>query len=86
MKNVKIELGVMSVSEPKLIRTADGAERHILEIRVGDETGSVTLVLWDEKIIPVEIGDRLTIENGFVTSFKGSWRINVGRYSNITKA
>jgi len=52
---------------------------------VQDETGSVTLVLWNDKIIPVEVGDMLEIRNGFVTSFKGVWRINVGKYGDVTK-
>jgi len=43
------------------------------------------MVLWDEKIIPLEVGDVLQIENGFVSSFKGEWRINVGKYGKITK-
>ena len=86
MRNVSVELRVISLSEPKLVRTGAGTERQILEMRVGDDTSSVILVLWDEKIIPVQIGDKLRIENGFVTSFKGAWRINVGKYSEVTKA
>jgi len=27
----------------------------------------------------------LQIENGFVSSFKGNWRINVGKYGKIVK-
>jgi len=52
---------------------------------VGDETGSIALVLWNERILPLKVGDNLQIENGFVTSFKGEWRINIGKYGNIAK-
>jgi len=53
---------------------------------VGDKSGSIKLVLWDEKIMPdLKTGDKVKIENGFVTSFKGAWRINVGRYGEAKK-
>jgi replication factor A1 len=54
-------------------------------VEVKDETGTMTLVLWDEKVIPLKVGDILRVENGFVTSFKGEWRINVGKYGEIAK-
>lgn len=85
MNHVKMKVKVLDVSETKRITTGAGVEHQILEVEVGDETGSVALVLWDEKIIPLEVGDALQIENGFVTSFKGEWRINVGRYGDVTK-
>ena len=85
MSHVNIQVKVLEVSKPKHIATSTGVGHEILELEVGDETGSITLVLWDEKVIPVDVGDVLQIENGFVTSFKGKWRINVGKYGEITK-
>jgi len=84
MNNVNVEVKVLKTSEPKQVTTG-GAERTILEVEVGDEAGSITLVLWDDKVMPLDIGNILRIENGFVTSFRGDWRINVGRYGKVTK-
>jgi len=85
MNHVNIRVRVLSVSEPKQITTGTSIEHEILEAKVEDETGSTALVLWDEKIIPIKVGDALQIENGFVTSFKGEWRINVGKYGEVAK-
>jgi len=85
MNHVNIRVRVLSVSEPKQITTGTSIEHEILEAKVEDETGSTALVLWDEKIIPIKVGDDLQIENGFVTSFKGEWRINVGKYGEVAK-
>lgn len=85
MNHVDISVRVLSISEPKQITTGTGIEHEILEAKVEDETGSIALVLWDEKIIPIQVEDALQIENGFVTSFKGEWRINVGKYGKVTK-
>lgn len=86
MSHVNITLTVLNNVEPKQIVTSAGVDHEILELEAGDKSGSIKLVLWDEKIIPdLKKGDTVKIENGFVTSFKGSWRINVGRYGTIAK-
>ena len=85
MSSVNIKVTVSNISEPKQITSGKGIEYEILEVEVKDETGTMMLVLWDEKVIPLKVGDVLRIENGFVTSFKGKWRINVGKYGEIAK-
>jgi replication factor A1 len=85
MGSVNIKVTVSNISKPKQIRTGKGIEHEILEVEVKDETGTMTLVLWDAKVIPLKVGDILRVENGFVTSFKGEWRINVGKYGEIAK-
>ncbi len=85
MSSVNIKVTVSEISEPKQVITSKGIEHKILEAKVEDETGAMTLVLWDEKVLPLKVGDVLQIGNGFVTSFKGEWRINVGKYGEMTK-
>lgn len=86
MSNVNLTVKVLEAPESKQTVTSGSVEHEIVELNVGDKSGSIKLVLWDEKIIPnLKTGDKVEIENGFVTSFKGVWRINVGRYGEIKK-
>ena len=85
MSSIHIKVTIAEISEPKKIITSKGIEHEILEAKVEDETGTMTLVLWDEKVLSLKVRDILRIGNGFVTSFKGEWRINVGKYGEITK-
>jgi ssDNA-binding replication factor A large subunit len=85
MSRVSMKVKVVSVSEPKHVTSSKGVEHEILELEVEDETGSMVMDLWNERIIPLNAGDTLQIENCFVTSFKGVWRINVGKYGEVTK-
>jgi len=85
MDHVNMKIRVSNVSESKQIVTGADVEHEIVELEVQDETGSITLVLWDDKIIPIKVGDTLQISNGFVTSFKGVWRINIGKYGDVAK-
>lgn len=84
MDNVDIEVEVADVSKPKKITMSSGAKRDVLELEVKDRTGAIALTLWDDKIIQdLKVGDSLQIRNGYVTSYRGEWRINVGRYGEI---
>lgn len=86
MSHVNMTVKVLSASESKQVVTSAGVDHEILELEVDDKSGSIKLVLWDEKIISdLKTGDKVKIENGFVTSFKGAWRINVGRYGEAKK-
>lgn len=85
MSHVNMRVRVLKTSETQRVTTSVGVQHEILELKVGDETGSITLVLWDDKILSLKVGDTLQIENGFVTSFKGEWRINVGKHGNVTR-
>ena len=85
MDRMNIKVKVLNISEPKQIITGTGIKHDILEGEIEDETGSMMLVLWNEKILPIKVGDTLQIENGFVSSFKGKWRINIGKYGDVTK-
>lgn len=77
---------ILEFLECKQMVTSAGVEHLILELNVGDRSGSTKLVLWNEKIIPdLKIGDRVKTENGFVTFFKSIRRINVGRYGEVKK-
>lgn len=85
MKSVNIKVKVISTAEVQNVTSGRGIEYEIQESKVEDETGTITLVFWGDKIIPLKVGDFLQIENGFVTSFKGDWRVNVGKYGKIVK-
>jgi len=85
MSSANIKVTVSEILKPKQVMTGKGVEHEILEAKVKDETDAITLVLWDEKVLPLKVGDVLQIGNGFVTSFKGEWRINVGKYGEIAK-
>lgn len=85
MNRVEMRVKVLEVSGVKEITTSEGVKHRIAEFKVGDETGTMTLVLWDEKVASFRVGENLQIGNAFVTSFKGSWRINVGKYGEVKR-
>lgn len=64
----------------------DGQTHRVCDLLIGDETGCVYLTLWDDDVEKVEEEDTVNIKNGYVKLFKGSIRLNVGRYGTLETA
>jgi replication factor A1 len=58
----------------------DGSTHRVAEALVADDTGSVYMTLWDEAIDEVQEDSVLRLSNAYVNTFRGSMRLNLGRY------
>jgi len=87
MDGVYLLVRVVRLESPKEVQTRRG--RHVVvEGVVEDESGSMELRVWDdavEQLSDVDVGDLVEVGNGFVTSYKGVWRLNVGRMGYVRK-
>ncbi|MEM3737503.1 MAG: hypothetical protein QXJ75_05420 [Candidatus Bathyarchaeia archaeon] len=85
-RGVEMDLRVSKKFEERQITSrADGSNHRVAEALVGDDSGCILLTLWDDLIDQVQPDDKLKLENGFVSLFRGSMRLNVGRYGKLTK-
>lgn len=57
--------------------TASG--KRVVDALVGDDTGALLMMLWEEKVDQVEVGKNYKMENGYTNVFIGSLRLDVGR-------
>jgi len=62
---------------------SDNSTHRVTEALVGDETGTILLTLWDDSIEKANEGVVFEINNGYVTLFRGSMRLNLGRYGTM---
>lgn len=49
-----------------------------------DDTGEISLTLWNEDIDKVEEGSKVKIENGWVSEFQGNLQISAGKFGKLT--
>ena len=84
MRGVEVEAKVLEISEPRQVRSRKtGEPLKVAEAIIGDETGTTKLVLWNDQIRQVNINDKVRIDNGYVTSFRGEKQLNIGRYGTL---
>ena len=86
MRNVSVTGKVDSVGESRTVNLKAGGTNDVADAVISDESGSIKLSLWGEDINKVRAGDRVSIENGYINTFKGENSINIGKFGKLSKA
>jgi replication factor A1 len=85
MKRVNVEAKIVEKGNPREVVSRFKDETYkVADAVVADETGSIKLTLWNEQIDQVNVNDKVKIENGYVTTFRGEVQLNVGKYGKLT--
>lgn len=80
MKNITLEATVVEKTEAHevLSRFKDEVYKVATAI-IEDETGKIKLTLWNEQINIVKVNDKIKLERGYVSMFRGEIQLNVGK-------
>jgi replication factor A1 len=86
-KHVNLLAKVLSLSEAREVTSRyGGSTNRVAEAKIGDETGTILLTLWNENINLVKPDDVIAIKNGYITVYQRTMRLNVGKYGSIEKS
>ena len=87
MKSVNISFKVISTGEERTVESRRDSQTHrVLDATVGDSTGTIMMPFWNEAIDTMQEGETYTLTNGYVGIFKGSLRLQSGKYGSIESA
>ncbi|MGB9676290.1 MAG: OB-fold nucleic acid binding domain-containing protein [Candidatus Bathyarchaeales archaeon] len=85
MKNVTLEAKVIEKTEAHEVLSRFKDETYkVATAIIEDETGKIKLTLWNEQIGIVKVNDKIKLEKGYVSSFRGELQLNVGRNGVLT--
>ena len=74
---------VISMTEEREVTSRSDMSTHrVAEALVADDTGSVYLTLWDDILDQIEDDQILNVKDAYVNLFRGSMRLNLGRYGS----
>ena len=48
-----------------------------------DESGEISLTLWDDQIDQVNVGDKVKIANGYVGDWQGEKQLSTGKFGTL---
>ncbi|VVB57698.1 Single-stranded DNA binding protein Ssb [uncultured archaeon] len=82
--NVSVEGEVVAKEEPRDVVSKYGKRLRVCSATLQDDSGTITLSLWGDDIDKVNVGDKVNIENGWVSEFKQQPQISAGKYGKIT--
>jgi replication factor A1 len=76
MSGISVEGKIADISEPRRVSTRYG-QRSVADATLEDDTGSIKLSLWEERINAVSIGDKVTVNSAYVTEFRNQLQLNI---------
>jgi replication factor A1 len=84
MRRVDVSGTIVDMESPREVQTKFGPGQ-VASATLQDDSSSVKVTLWNENISRVDVGSTISIENGYVDSFRGELQLNVGRYGRLTR-
>ena len=60
-----------------------GKPGRVCNAKVKDDSGEITLTLWNDDIDRVKIGDKVHIINGYVSEWQGEPQLTTGRFGKL---
>ena len=85
-KRVNTVFKVVNVEAAKNVRSKKDRTPHaVTEATVGDDTGTVLMTVWDESLETIKPGKAFSLVNGYITLFRGTMRLNIGKYGELTE-
>ena len=83
MRNgINITAKLKSKNEPRTVNTKFG-ETQVCDAMLEDDSGEIKLTLWGDDIPKVNVGDIITIADGYTNTFKDEVSINKSRSGKL---
>ena len=79
---VEVEAEVVEVSPPREFNKF-GKVGRVANAKIKDDSGTITLTLWNEEIEKVKVGSRIKITNGYVSEWQGEKQLSAGRFGQL---
>jgi replication factor A1 len=80
--NATIEATITAISPVRDVSTSRGPAR-VADATLQDETGTITLTLWNDEAARFSVGQKVKITDGWVKDFRGKLQISMGRSGTI---
>lgn len=82
LSNISLQAKVIDISESREVQTKFGM-RNVADAVLEDDTGQITLTLWEEKIGSIAAGDTVNVEGAYVTEFRDKLQLNIPRSGKL---
>jgi len=84
-RNVSVEGKIDSVGEARTVNLKTGGTNNVADAIITDDSGSIKLSLWGDDIGKVQAGDKVSVENGYINTYKGENSLNIGKFGKLKR-
>jgi len=79
---VEVEGEIVDLGDVKTFQKF-GKEGKVMSATLKDDTGKITLSLWNDDCDNVHKGSKVKITNGYVNEFQGEKQLTAGRFGKL---
>jgi ssDNA-binding replication factor A large subunit len=84
MKSVYVKAKVLEISDAREVMSRYSYRMNrVATAVVQDESGKINLTLWNDQIGMFKMNDVIEVNNGYITEFRGTKQLNVGKYGTL---
>jgi replication factor A1 len=80
--NVEITGTVKDKGSPREFNKM-GNPGKVCNAKLKDDSGEITLSLWNEQVDQVKNGDKVQIKNGYVSEWQGEMQLSTGKFGTL---
>jgi len=84
MRRIDLKAKVIEIPPTLHVHTRFGTMADVSNVKIGDETGSIRLSLWNEQIDKVHIGDIIELKKCHIAKFRGDLQLRLGRTGTLS--
>ena len=79
---VEVTVKVVEKGEPRTFSKFN-SQGQVCNAKVQDDSGSMTLSLWNDQVNLVHVGDTISIKNGYVSEWQGEMQLSTGKFGTL---
>ncbi len=80
--SVDLEAEVVGIEPPREINKM-GRNLRVANATIQDDSGTITLVLWNDQIDLVKEGSKVKITNGYVNTWQDKAQLTLGKFGKM---
>jgi ssDNA-binding replication factor A large subunit len=84
MKQIDVKARVLNIPKATIVNTRYGDRARVTNALIADETGTIKLCLWNERVDTVLVDSVVQIKNANVTKFRGENQLTLGRNAGLS--
>ena len=82
--NAEVVGKIIEKAEPREFEKF-GKSGKVCNAKLQDDSGVITLTLWNEQVDQFQVGDNVKLTNGYVNEWQGEKQLTSGKFGNLEK-
>ena len=80
--NIEVVADIIAKDQPRTFEKF-GKSGSVCNAKIKDDSGEIKLTLWNDDIAKVNVGDKISLQNGWCSEYKEEKQLSTGKFGKI---